>query len=285
MKMTPEMKAIRKQGIGGSEIAAIVGENPWQSSFDVWVSKTTDWEQPIDDNMKRGIFLEKGILDWYLDRTDETLMQLPEHGFVGPHPSRCSPDAVTNEGIIVSIKSPARGGPWWGPYGSGIVPTQYMLQLQWEHHVLSNSVSYGMSDEMRLAALVDGELRIYKIQADKTMQQNLQAMAEAWWQTHIVNGVKPIVMGTENTMRYLTDKRALIEDLEQRDATQDEALLMVEHAEIKKEMQRLNDRIDIIKNRLRDSIGASDRIISPTHQATWNANKNGVRSLLVKEKS
>ena len=76
MSLTPEQKKLRLQGIGGSEISAIVGLNPYATALDVWRSKVEGYEQPVNEHMKRGIFLEAGIANWYADRTGATLREI-----------------------------------------------------------------------------------------------------------------------------------------------------------------------------------------------------------------
>ena len=42
----------RKQGIGGSDAAAIMGLNPWKTAMDVWLEKVGEFSEDTQDNEK-----------------------------------------------------------------------------------------------------------------------------------------------------------------------------------------------------------------------------------------
>ena len=44
----------RKQGIGGSDVAAIMGLSPWKSALGVYLDKVSDFTDEDNDNLKRG---------------------------------------------------------------------------------------------------------------------------------------------------------------------------------------------------------------------------------------
>ena len=49
----------RQQGIGGSEVAAVLGLSKWSTPFDVWLEKTSPIENaPPNLAMQLGTFLE-----------------------------------------------------------------------------------------------------------------------------------------------------------------------------------------------------------------------------------
>jgi hypothetical protein len=63
--MTPEQFEERRGGIGGSEIAAILGLDAFSGPLDVWLAKVEGYQRPVNDDMLRGLCLEAGIADWY----------------------------------------------------------------------------------------------------------------------------------------------------------------------------------------------------------------------------
>ena len=58
----------RNKGVGGSELAAVLGLSPYETPYDVWLRKTGQ-SDPIEDNqyMKRGRILEPIIADGLVD--------------------------------------------------------------------------------------------------------------------------------------------------------------------------------------------------------------------------
>ena len=75
---TPEEMAIRRQGIGASEVAAIAGLNSWKSAVDIWLEKTGKAEpQPMTDRAELGHLVEPAIAEWYGRRVGATKLEKP----------------------------------------------------------------------------------------------------------------------------------------------------------------------------------------------------------------
>ena len=65
----------RKLGIGGSDVAAIMGLSPWATALDIFRDKTNPelaLDEPNED-MQRGIRVEKYILQEYSERSEVQL--------------------------------------------------------------------------------------------------------------------------------------------------------------------------------------------------------------------
>ena len=61
-KNREEWLEVRKNGIGSSEVATIVGLNPWQTPYQLWRIKTGQ-DAPKNENfaMKAGHYLEDAV--------------------------------------------------------------------------------------------------------------------------------------------------------------------------------------------------------------------------------
>lgn len=56
----------RRKGLGGSDMAAILGEDPYKGAIDVWLSKVEGLESKVDrERTEVGNLLEPVILGWY----------------------------------------------------------------------------------------------------------------------------------------------------------------------------------------------------------------------------
>jgi putative phage-type endonuclease len=64
MAITTEQRLARRQYIGSSDIAAILGLSPWRSAADVYISKTQELDDKTNDAMDAGNRLESVVLDW-----------------------------------------------------------------------------------------------------------------------------------------------------------------------------------------------------------------------------
>src|SRR5437763_1146164 len=68
----------RRAGLGGSEISALAGLNPWMSAFDLWLLKCGLAEpQPQTPIMKVGLKLEPAIAELYSEETGLELETCP----------------------------------------------------------------------------------------------------------------------------------------------------------------------------------------------------------------
>jgi len=203
--LTPEQKAIRLTGIGGSEIGAIAGLNPWMQPIDVYRRKVEGYEEPDNAAMERGRFLERGTADWWAYRRLATLREVGT--IVDPRNKLvvCTPDflAKPSEGaeLDLSIKVP---GPraWldWGDDGTDQIPEAYLAQVQWELIALSELHGITTSE---VAAPIGGDLRVYRVPADKELQGLLLTAAERFWRDHVLPRRPPEPDGSEGYAKHL----------------------------------------------------------------------------------
>ena len=83
-QLTPEeaQKRIGRRGIGGADMAALVGLSRWKSPLDVWAQKLGLVEKVVQNEpMKWGVLLEPLIAREYAERTGRRLRKIanPRH--------------------------------------------------------------------------------------------------------------------------------------------------------------------------------------------------------------
>lgn len=281
MTLTATQLGLRRTGIGGSEIAAVVGLNPWRSPLDVYLSKVEGWEQEDNAAMERGRFLEDGVAQWYAHRTGvrlETVSTLPHY----EKPlALCTPDRfILRDGQPIRLLSIKVPGPYtreeWGEPGTDEVPMPYLLQLQWEWFVVS---SLGPVDgEMHLAAPINGDLAVFVIRADRELQASLYAQAERFWKTYVERRTPPDIDGSETADLWL-QKRFPRNREPFRVATLDEEALALRLREDQLAFDLAEAGLKTTKNRIKEAIGTAEGIEGAFGRITWRANKNGIRSL------
>jgi putative phage-type endonuclease len=204
--LTYEQKKLRLEGIGGSEIAAIAGLNPYATALDVWRAKVQGYEAPVTAPMERGTFLEDGVARWYAHRTGA---QLREVGTL-QHPTLarvfCTPDRIASLSAErdLSIKVP---GPYvreqWGEAGTDEVPMTALLQVQWELIILEARFGIRVAD---VAAPIDGDLSVYPLVADADIQGRLVEIGQKFWRDHVETKTPPPVDGSESSTRWLAEQ-------------------------------------------------------------------------------
>lgn len=206
--LTREQKETRRTGFGGSEIAAVVGLDPYRNAFDIYRVKVEGFEQDFTEHMERGTFLEDGVAKWWAYRNKATLRQT---GTIR-HPDEplvvCTPDRLAKPGVgeelDLSIKVPGpRAYEQWGPDGSDGVPQHYFIQVQWE--LIPLGILYGIRKAV-ITAPIEGELRSYPVDAEPTIQGFLVEAAKKFQRDHISKRIPPPIDGSKSCAEWVKTK-------------------------------------------------------------------------------
>ncbi len=73
----------RKDGIGASEVASVVGLNPWETPYQLWRKKLgIDPAQPENFAMKAGHYLEDAVAHFYADASGRTIINSSKDDFM-----------------------------------------------------------------------------------------------------------------------------------------------------------------------------------------------------------
>lgn len=285
--LTNEQIEMRRTGLGASEIAAILGVDPFAGPLDIYLRKVEGFVPPVNSDMERGMFLEPGVADWY-DHRNGT-MSTP-HGETLRHATRplilATPDrtaGLSRDGDkvtwrLISIKCPRRAGDAWGGHGSQVVPERAVLQLQQEDAVLT-SLGWSIHPVFHLAALVDGDLRIYEIERDVGLQESTMDFAEKWWAKHVAKKAPPPLDGSDAGHEWLRRRfPANVKPLKKADIG-DELLLMALR-DARSLVAKANARLAKDRQLVEEAIGDADGVEGAAGRVTWRANKRGVRVFL-----
>lgn len=279
MSLTKEQLAMRKQGLGGSEIAALVGLNKWMTPLDVWRSKCDPtYAVEVTAPMERGIYLEDGIAKWYAHRTGATLHETgtlvhPSISLVIATPDRIAklPDST----VDVSIKSP---GPWtqddWGEPGTDEVPDAYLVQVQWELIVLGAHYDIRRA---HVAAPLGNDLAIFNVLGDSDLQSHLVEQGQRFWRDYVQTGTPPPIDGSESSANFLKSRFPRNTDKTiPGDAETDELmrrLMSVRAAGAKAELDE-----KLIINRLKELCGFHEGIVGQGWKLSWKNTKGSTKT-------
>lgn len=193
----------RQTGIGGSEIAAIVGLNQYRTPMQIWESKVN----PVQDEETSqpaywGTVLEDVVAKEYALRTGNKVQRLtkqmrhPDFNFaianidravINPTISgnvRWKDGKLTTDRILECKTANGFAAKQWGEAGSDQVPDAYLIQCQWYMGVTGASVC-------DLAVLIGGQdFRIYSINRDDDLINDLLIQGAAFWEL-VKNNVAP----------------------------------------------------------------------------------------------
>ncbi|KAA0915777.1 YqaJ viral recombinase family protein [Psychrobacter sp. ANT_WB68] len=201
---------LRQSGIGGSDIAAIIGVSPYATAYDIYQSKTQPVNEEANEFAYWGTVLEDTVAREFSKRSGlkiqnvNFLMRHPEHRWAIANIDR----AIINPAIkgnvrfkdgklttdqIVEIKTASEYvGKNWGLEESDEVPDQYQCQAQWYMGVTDTQVCH-------MAVLIGGnKYRQYKIERHQDFIDYLFEAAESFWTNNVLAGVEPDATTLQN---------------------------------------------------------------------------------------
>jgi len=181
---SPDWHAARAHGIGGSEIAAVLGLSPWESRFSLYHRKAGAIG-PVDETpeMEWGKRLEDAVASKFLDEHRGRLGSAEwGSGATFRHPDRpwqiANPDRVLVNGqtapelcAVLEVKTSPMGDGW-GEAGTDQVPPHVRCQVLWYLDTLGLDVGH-------IAVLIGGhDYREYRIWRDPAECVELRDAAE-----------------------------------------------------------------------------------------------------------
>lgn len=268
LKLPP---ASRETGIGGSEIAAIMGLSPNRTKVDVYCEKRglVPPFQP-DERMRMGTLLQPVVCQIYEEDTgekvtwfDKTVRHRKEPIVIG------SPDGLLPRKRGFEAKTAGLDQAWrWGNDGDEI-PEEYIIQSQW--YMLLTGYQ-----EWVVQALIGGSIaRRFTLQADADLQAELLDEGRKFWRDHMEPGKMPTLDHSRSAKAYLA--RQFPKDVEPiRDATPEEIELLHAIRRRKEEIKYLNNELEAESNQLREKIGNARGIVGGNHKALWSFVGEGV---------
>ena len=192
----------RKMGITGTDAGAIVGMNPYKSSFSVYQEKVTpEVEADVDnERMREGRELEEYVARRFTEQTGLKTKRALAIFQNDAHPLLLADfDRLIigqRAGLECKTVSPYASGQW----ANGKIPAHYLMQVQ---HYLAVS-GY---DCWYLAALIFGqELIIHKIPRDEELIRSLITIEERFWKENVEKKIPPEPDGSDDYTKMLERK-------------------------------------------------------------------------------
>ncbi|MEE9383172.1 MAG: YqaJ viral recombinase family protein [Nannocystaceae bacterium] len=205
MPLTEVQKEARMHGLGGSDMATILGLNPYQQAHELCLVKMGAMEAPDlseKDTVLFGHLLEDPIAELYTARTGKKVRRVnvtkhhKDYPFLMAHADR----DVVGERRGLEIKNVGfRMAGLWGDDGGADVAEYYIPQPM--HYMLC--FDYEAWD---VAAMIGGqECRIYHLQRDKEWDDLLIETAHEFWQ-RVENDDPPAIDYQHATAKELLQK-------------------------------------------------------------------------------
>lgn len=202
--MSDQFTADRLTGLGGSDLGAILGLNPYRTPYDVWLEKTRRHTTEVDGiHLRHGQWNEQFIADEYTRATGlrtqryNAMLRHPEAPLIGHVDRLVIPEGAkiasykaeirTDRGLECKTASAFAAGrdSEWGPAGTDQVPQSYLLQIA-GYQALTGC------ERWDLAALIgNSDLRIYHFTRDRELESYILEEASRWWRDYVVADVPP----------------------------------------------------------------------------------------------
>ena len=256
---------LRRQGIGGSDAAAILGLNPYKSPLAVYADKRglTD-DAPDTETLRQGRDFEAYVADRFAEETGKRvrrcnqILQHPDLPWMLANVDRL----VVGERAGLECKCVGIGNRV--DFEGGAVPPTFYWQCM--HYLAVTGL-----DRWYLAVLPLGRWvapYIFEIARDETQIDELTAREEAFWTDHVLAGVPPLPIGSE------ADEAVLTRLSEQHG--QDETVAIPEMdadldlmAALQADRRALDAQIEAIEQRVKLRMGSAERASGNRWRVDW----------------
>ena len=202
----------RRQGIGGSDVAAILGLSPWGSPWSVWADKTgltpIDDRDNVTDDMEFGTRAEPMLTKWFQDRTgllvageqmelshpDKPWMKCTADGFV--FDNEFDHFSLDNALGIVEHKKTADHADKWAEQ----IPFHYQCQAQWMLAITGLPVVWFSVLHVPFGRTT---YATYRFERDDTDIEHITSTCERFWTDRVLTGTPPPTDGSTATTEAL----------------------------------------------------------------------------------
>lgn len=256
-----EWLKLRKTGIGGSDASAILGFNQWKSAFELYIDKTSDHTEEIDNEVIHfGNVLEEVVAQEFTRRTGKKVRRRnqtfrhKEHDFMIANIDR----DVVGERALLECKTTSAYNidSWEGEH----IPPAYICQVQHYMAVLDYEKAY-------IAVLIGGQKFVWKeIERDDEFIEMMIQREKNFWENHVLAGVPPEIDGSTSATELLNQMYPG-DNGETIMLKSDEAEMLIEAIEsIKAEVKEKEKLQKKYENQLKLMIGEASVGVTPSYE-------------------
>ena len=271
----------RRNGIGGSDLAAICGISKWRSPVHVYLEKLGEApEDQLNEAAEWGTRLEPLIADKFANEHPEwaitekkVIYCHPEQHWATGNLDRMIICPKRGRGILeIKTASEYLRQEW----DNGNIPDYYYVQLQWYMFVTGLDWGY-------FATLIGGnKYREYEVMRDDELINQLFRLASDFWHHYVLASNCPPVDGSEACTKLLN--RLYPEARSSTIIPIDEIRHIDTYLDHKHQLKILEDTIAEIENQFKSLLGSHEIGIVGAYRVKWeNRSRTGVDSKKLKE--
>ncbi len=270
--------AVRRTGIGGSDVSAILGLDTHGGALRVWQDKVgipRETDSRLERSARRGHRLEGLTAEFFSEESGLLILDAPgtlqhvdhPHWLANPDRITLWPDDVqaADPGIL-ECKSrtwrSARAEGWRGdeaPDGPALQAHWYLTVTGYQH--------------AHVAGLIDDELVWWQLQRDDELCQMLAEAVDRFWTDHVLPGVPPVADGSQATAELLARLWTAREEATVEVDPVEAMLLNQRRRELKERQASLETDLTEVENRMRQLAGDAEvATVGGKPVFTWRQN-------------
>lgn len=274
-KWSGDPSADRDKFIGGSDIGAILGLNPWKSAYTLWAEKSGRIEvEDISDKeaVWWGTNMEELVAKRFCMKTGKKVKKTTyefsckEYPFLVAHVDRLG----VGEKFVLECKTTSARNRM--NYNAGEVPPMHYAQVQFYLMLTGYTEGY-------LATKRDSDFYITKIDRNDEFIEEMLESAIAFWQM-VQDGTEPDIDDSESTERTINqmypESIQAVMDLSDYRQTVESRVQIAYQIRSLESIKRQCD--SVIKSAMEDCESA----VCDEYKISWKTNKSGVRVFTVK---
>lgn len=270
----------RQAGIGGSDVAAILGLSKYKTALDVYTAKTAEavddagsqaayWGSTLEDVVAKEFAKRTGMKvqrvntqlsrdGWMIANLDRAVINPALSGTVRVLPEdkqAATGRLLTTDTILECKTASSYVAEQWGPsqeneiiagtvMSDHKIPIYYETQVQWYLGVTGATTAY-------VAVLLGGQdFRIYCVERDEDVIDALQQKCKEFWVDHVVARIPPAPSTKEDVAKLFAK-----DDGEMAEASNLVAADIGELRNLTEKIKTLQDAQDAVKDRICAALG------------------------------
>lgn len=253
----------RKKGIGGSDIAAILGLNKWNSPIKLYMEKIGEApDEQAGEAAYWGNVLEEVVAQEFSKRTGlkvrrrNAILQHDEHSYMLANVDRLI--VGRKEGLECKTASEYLKNAW----DEESVPDAYFVQCQWYMNITGYK-------KWHLAVLIGGnKFRHFEVERDDELINIMKMKAVEFWTEHVLPKVPPAFDGSQASTDLLSamypdSKPSNIDLPGYLDAK------LEKYDGLKEQIDELNEAKKAIENEIKGIMGEVETGFVQERKITW----------------
>ena len=236
---------LRAKRIGGSDIGAIIGVNPYKSIVDVYVDKTEGSNFKGNELTHWGHMLEGTILKEFSNKHKELIVyEVPYsvvNDFLIANLDGALKDKETGDYGVLEIKTTSL----WNKkdWEDDVIPQYYEAQVQ--HYLMLTGYKFAY-----IAVLIGGQqYKEFKIERSEEDINLIRNKATEFYQENLLKKIPPMPDGSDAYMNYLKKKALDIENDEVKELPEFEEIA-IRIKELARQKKLIEDEDKLLKEKI-----------------------------------